>query len=228
MAITLGAVSFDEAHTRVRDKVEEVGGRDERRIDITGMIIGESAISAIEARLDAILDAASAEDYGAELSFRQGRRLWVRREAFVREIAPESLVGSFTLTVAAKEPFEESTTMTTVNWTITASGQTKGVTAGGNLYAKPRLTLVATGSVINPSFSDGTRTMAYSGTVANGSTLVFDGPAGKVTLDGTEVTPYCTGEFPRIAPEGTTLTYTDDAASSHTAAVTITYRDRWW
>jgi hypothetical protein len=56
----------------------------------------------------------------------------------------------------------------------------------------------------------------------------MDGRSGVVTLEGADVTPYTSGEFPRIAPEGTTLTYEDDAASSHTAAVTVAFRDRWW
>lgn len=228
MAVTLGSVTFDEAHTRVRERLEEVGGRDERRIDVSGAIVGESDMEAIEARLDAILDAVSEEDYGAELSLRPGRRLWVRRQAFTREIASDSLVGSFALTLAAKVPLEESIALTTVNWEVTQSGATKSVAAAGNLFSEPTITLVATGSVVNPAFSDGTRTLSYSGVVGDGSSLVLDAPAGKVTLDGEEVTPYCSGEFPRVSSEGTTLTYTDDVASSHTASVTVAYRDRWW
>ena len=38
MAVTLGSVTFDDAHTTVREKLEEVGGRNERRITVSGAI----------------------------------------------------------------------------------------------------------------------------------------------------------------------------------------------
>lgn len=228
MAITLGSLVFDATHTTAREKLEEVGGRDERGIEISGLVLGESSAADIEARLDAILDAASSEDYGAELSLRAGRRLWVRREGYSREVNPESLVGSFTLKLGAKYACEEAVEPTLASWSISESGATKALTAGGNLFARPTISLEATGAIVNPSFGDGTRTLVYSGTVADGSVLVSDASEGCVTLDGEDVTPYTEGVFPRISPEGTTLTYTDDAASSHTAAVEVSFRSRWW
>ena len=228
MAVTLGNVTFDEAHTTVREKLEEVGGRNERRITVSGMIADQNTVAGIEAQLDAILDAASVEDFLAELSLRSGRRFLVRRNAFVREIQGESLVGSFTLELAAQNPFEESTGTTTENWSISASGQTLVVSSAGNVYARPKITFIPTGTVINPTFSDGTRIFAFSGTVQNGEKFIVDPEANVVTLQGIDVTPYTTGDFPRIAPEGTTLTYTDDPSSSHTALAILTFRDRWW
>ena len=41
MAIVLGSVTFDETHTTVRERFEEVGGRDARAIDISGVIVGD-------------------------------------------------------------------------------------------------------------------------------------------------------------------------------------------
>lgn len=228
MAITLGSVTLDEAHTTVREKHEEIGGRDAREIVIGGVIVGEHAVADIEAELDGILAAAPEETCEAELSLRSGRRLLVRRTAYSREVARDSLVGSFELTLEADDPFEESSGVTSANWTITASGNTKVVTSAGTVAARAKVTLVATGSVVNPSFSDGTRTIAYAGTVADGETFVFDGAAGTVTLEGTDVTPYASGVFPFVSPDGTTLTYEDDASSSHTASVTVAFRDRWY
>lgn len=228
MAITLGNVTFDELHTTVREKFEEVGGRDERRIVISGAVVGESTVADIETELDRILDAASVEDYGAELSLRTGRRLWVRRNKFSREVSGESLIGSYALELRAQEPFEEATVPVSAGWTVTASGATRGVTSSGNVFSWPAITLVATGAVVNPSFSDGERTIAYSGIVGDGETVVFDGVAGVVTLEGVDVTAYSSGVFPRVSPEGTTLSYVDDATSTHTADVTVAYSDRWW
>lgn len=228
MAITLGPVTFDDAHTTVREKLEEVGGRNERRITVSGAIVGLSTVAAIEAQIDAILDAASVEDFSAELGLRSGRRLFVRRNKFSREVQSEALVGAFTLELEAKDTFEESTSITTVNWTVTASGQTQAASSAGTVYAKPKISLVATGTIVDPSFSDGTRTIAYSGTVQDGEMLVFDAVTGSAMLEGSDVTPYTSGVYPRISPEGVTLTYVDDAGSSHTAQITVTYRDRWW
>jgi len=228
MPITLGSVTFDELNTTVREKLEEVGGRNERRITLTGLLLGESTVADIEARLDAMLDAASLEDYSGVLSLRAGRRLLVRRDAFKRELRPEELVGAFTLDLSARDPFEESIAETLLNWIIAASGATLNAAALGTMDAKPVITLTATGTLIDPAVSDGTRTIAFSGTVPNGQSLVLDAPAGKVTLAGADVTPYTTGDFPRIAPEGTTLTFTDATGSSHTATATVRFRSRWW
>lgn len=228
MAAILGAVRFDEAGATVHEKYEEVGGRDERRIEIAGLITRESSVAGIEARLDAILNAASTEDYSAELSVREGRRLFVRRTGFSRAISADRLAGSFVLHLDAKDPFEESTEITQSRWDITESGAVLELTTAGNVFAKPVITLTAVGDLVTPSLTDGVRTMTYEGTVPEGSTLTFDAPAAKVTRDGEDVTPYTLGDFVRIAPEGSTLTYTDHASSSHTASATVTYRDRWW
>jgi len=228
MAVTLGSVTFDEAGTTVREKLEEVGGRNERRITLSGLVLNEATPAAIEARLDAILDAASLEDYSGILNLRAGRRLLVRRDAFKRELRPDELVGAFTLELAARDPFEESAAETLITWTIAASGATQVVTPLGTTDAHPLITLVAGGTLIDPALSDGVRTMTFTGTVATGQSLIFDSAAGRVTLAGDEVTPYTTGEFPRLAPEGTTLTYTDAIGSSHTANATIVFRSRWW
>ena len=42
MSITLGPVTFDDSTTAVKEKLEEVGGRDERRITISGIVTGLS------------------------------------------------------------------------------------------------------------------------------------------------------------------------------------------
>jgi hypothetical protein len=228
VAITLNTLTFDLAHTTVRETHQEVGGRRERAIEIAGLIIGESTSAAIEAKLDAILDAASSEDYSAALSIRSGRELYVRRIEFKREIANDALVGSFTLKLHARDPFEQSVDPTSQNWSINASGEAVAVAAGGNHTSLPTITITATGALIDPTLSDGPRGITYHGTVPVGSVLVFDSPGCRAILDGVDVTPYTTGLFPEIAPEGTTLTYTDNAASSHNADADVSFHDRWW
>lgn len=228
MAVTLGSIIFDDSHTTVEERLEEVGGRDERRVTISGFILNKSDVLTIEAELDGILDAASAQDYSAVLSLRTGRRLFVRRDRFERSVEGERLTGSFSLVLLAKDPVEESMTETSVDWNVSTSGDTQGVTPGGNIATRPKLTLACTGTVTNPAISDGVRTMTYSGIVGDGETLIFDGPNRIATLEGVDVTPYTSGDFPQASPEGTTLTYTYSDAAAHSGVVTIAFRDRWW
>lgn len=228
MAITLGSETLDETHTSVEERLEEVGGRDERRITVSGLIFGLSDRDSVEGALDAIIDAASAEDYSTALVLRTGRRLWVRRDRYERAIDGERIAGSFELRLLAKSPFEESVSESSAVWNVAASGAAQAVSPAGNAMTFPRFTLVASGTIVNPTISDGTRSITYSGTVGDGETLILDGSNRTATLEGTDVLPYTDGVFPSAAPEGTTFTYTDDVTSSHTCAITIAYRDRWW
>jgi len=228
VSITLEGITFDERHTTVKDRYEELGGRQVRCVTVSGLIVGASDVAAIEAALDAILDAASVDDFSAALSVRAGRQLWVQRNAFTREIAAEKLVGSFELELDTRAPYEESISGTTVVWNIAASGDQIVIASGGNAPTDAVVTLTAVGDIINPTFSDGQRTITYSGIVSDGQVLKFDGANRQVLLDNADVTPYTDGLFPQLIPEGSTLTYSDDATSSHSANVTVAYNSRWW
>ena len=228
MVIALGDVTFDDAHTTVREKHEEVGGRDAREIELSGLIVGESSVGAIESKLDDILAAVSDADYGAVLSVRTGREMYVRRRAFVREVSGERLVGSFALTLDAENPFEVSSTETVIEWNITESGMTIPIAPGGNVFAELVVTLVAQGNVVNPTFVAEGRTLSYPGIVQNGHELVLDGVSKIATLGGEDVTPYTSGLFLRLGLPQSTVGYGDDESSSHTAAVTLSFRSRWW
>jgi hypothetical protein len=159
MSITLGSVVLDRRYTAVQEKYEEVGGSDERMVILNGIVAGESTVADIEARLDAILEAATQTDYGAALTLRAGRQLNVRRNSFQRDLNADQLTGSFRLELGARDPFEESDTETSVVWNVTASGATQGLTTPGNTDARTVVTLVASGSVVNPVVSDGTRSL---------------------------------------------------------------------
>lgn len=228
MPITLGDITFDAANSAAKETHEEVGGRRERVIELSGLLVGLSSAVAIHDALDAVLAAASTEDYSAELSLRSGRRLFVRRAEFVRNVNAEALTGAFTLKLAAKDPFEESTSLHTVSWPITMSGATQSLNTAGTASAKPIIRLTAQGATVNPALSDGSNAMTYAGSLEPGDVLVLDGRAGMVTLNGTDVTPYVSGTFPEISPAGSIFTYTDAPTSSHMGSVAIEYRDRWW
>ena len=229
MAITLGSVTFDETYTQVKETLEEVGGRNERTIVLSGLIVGEATVNDIHDRLDDILVASSEEDFTADLSIRTNRRFYVRRNGFSREVRPESLTGSFELELKAKQPYEESKFGLSIDWDVTASGETMTFVPGGSLYAPAKIYVKPTvNSIVNPTFSDGVRTIQYQGSVQIGEVLVFDGKTERVTLDGVDVMGYTSGLFPRLEAAGTTLTYTDDATSSHMASIDVEFIARWW
>lgn len=227
MGIRVGAYSFDGGTTVVREEWEVVGGKRTRAIRIAGVLRGRSDRATLDAELDGILQAAS-ETSTVFVSLRTGRRIRVRREAFTREVNERTLTGQFVLDLRADDAYEESEAIRTVSWSAIASGLMIPVTNGGNALAPATITLDALGTIVAPQFSDGTRSLAYGGTVDGGETMSIDGAAGRVWLDGADITPYTTGDFPMIAPGENVLTFTDDNTSSHLADGEVAVRDRWW
>lgn len=225
MGIVLGGYVFDEGRVSVSERLEEVGGRDGRVIVMKGLTARMASAAAVEAALDAILAASSARE---ALSLREGRRMWVTRTDFTRAVAREQRVGSFTLTLRADTPWEEAATASTAAWAIHASATTQALATAGNTWTSPSVALTAVGNLVCPGLSDGERSIVYAGTVPAGSVIVFDGTVGSITVDGVDVTAHGEGAFPRIAPTGTTVTYTDDGTGSHEATAEAAWRDRWW
>ena len=228
MAILLGDYEFDAVHTAVSEKYEEVGGRDARVIQLRGLIEGTGDCAAVEAELDRILAAASGTAAETALSLRPGRRLWVRRMGFKREIMRETPAATFLLTLEAPVPFEESMECIETEWPISASGNALPLTNAGNAETPVHIALTAQDTLIDPGFRIGDRGIRYSGTLAAGDLLIFDAGRSLAWLNGDEVTPYTTGRFPRAAPGVNTLIYEDDEASVHLAQAVVLYRNRWW
>ena len=226
MSITLGDYTFSGPLTAVSESLEELGGRDTRAIRLQGVIDGLPTQDALEAALALLLQNASASEH-VPLSLRDGRRFLVRRTAFKREINVPALSAAFTLILEAMPPYEEAIGDTTINWFFASAGATKPCPSAGTLSTDPVITLEAMDTLIRPAFGDGVRTLVYDGVLETGDALVVDGPAARVLLNDTEVTPYTQGLFPRIAAPSTTITYTDDPGSSHAGAATIFYFDRW-
>ena len=227
MAISVGTYTFDARTTTVRETYERVGGKETRLITLTGLLRGLADRGAIDTALDGIMAAVSTED-PVYVSIREGRRIRARRESLAREIHGHHLTGQFVVGMRAETAYEESTDPHESPWSIFSSGATLSVANSGNRETVPVVTLTALGSVIGPAVSDGTHTISYGGVLDFGAVLQFDGEGGRVWLDGADVTAYTTGAMPRLAPGETSLTYTDDASSSHLLSGTVTWRDRWW
>lgn len=227
MPITLNNYNFDPNHTAVREEHRELAGQDGRTIVISGVVPGLSSVVSIESALDSVLAAAS-DTEDALLSLRAGRVMRVRRQKFTREIQQAALVGRYELTLHAENAFEESATPTILPWTITTSGATRTLTQPGNAPTPALLVLQANGNLTTPSLSDGTRTITFGGVLPAGMVIEFDGVQRQARLEGADITPYVTGEFPFLLPGSNTLTYNDAPASSHLAQVAIWFYARWW
>lgn len=227
MAISVGGHVFDSASTVVQEAYEIVGGSQTRAIRIAGLVRGVGDLTALNETLDTIAKVAS-ESVPALVSIRAGRRLFARREKFSREVNARALVGSFVLDLRADDAWEESESLKESAWNITVSGATRNVTNDGNADALPMISLTAESVLHTPALGDGVRTLTYEGTVPNGATLVVDSPLRRVLLDGADVTPYTSGDFPVLEPGLTTLEYTDDPSSTHLASAVVSFRDRWW
>lgn len=227
MAISVGGHTFDATTTVAQEAYEVVGGSRTRAIRITGLVRSVGNLSDLIEALDTIAKVAS-ESVPTVISLRAGRRLFARREKFVREVNARALVGSFVLDLRADDAWEEAETLKETTWTITLSGATRSVTNDGNADAMPVISLTAESVLHTPALGDGVRTLTYEGTVPNGATLVIDSAQRRVLLDGADVTPYTFGEFPFLEPGATTLEFTDDPSSTHLASAVVAFRDRWW
>ena len=227
MAISVGGHVFDGATTVVQEAYEIVGGSQTRAIRITGLVRGAGNLTALIEVLDTIAKAAS-EIVPTVVSIRAGRRLFARREKVSREVNARALIGQFVLDLRAEDAWEESEALKESEWSIALSGATRDVTNDGNADAMPVVTLTAENVLHTPALSDGVRTLTYEGTVPNGAILVIDSLQRRVLLDGVDVTPYTSGDFPILVPGETTLEYTDDPSSTHFAHAVVSFRDRWW
>lgn len=227
MPVLLDTLLLDDPSIAVREQLEELGGRDARTIIVTG-ILSSGALADLESSLDAIIQTASPAGGAFFMSIRSGRRLWVRRTAFTREVMRSALAGAFTLTLSAEDPLEESLAETEIVTDISAPGDSVAVATPGNAPSPVLITLLAEGTLVEPAISDEERTMRYMGTVATGERLAFDGIEGKLRLDGVDVTPYSEGSFPKITPAVTTLTYTGAATSTHAAKLHVVFHPKWY
>ncbi len=227
MPITLNTHTFDPALTTAREDHQELAGQDGRTIRINGILQGLPDTPAIEAALDNILAAAS-EDEITLLSLRPGRQLRVRRKKFTREVQKEALLGRFELILHAEDPFEEATDLTIWPWSVSNSPATRDITLNSTAPTPILLILQANNTLIEPSITDGTRTIAYDGVLPTGTVLELDGKRRQARIDGNDVTPYIPGEFPLLTPGPNTLTYTDDPTSTHNALIAIWFNERWW
>ena len=226
--IKLNDYNFDEDYTTVTEKLREVGGSDSREFRISGLVVGKTTLSEIEAELDQILEEASKGDSQVFLQLRVGRGFNCERDRFERGVLEQERIGCFVLWLLARDPHEYSESENTGQWVVTESGAQKQLSASGNVFSLPVLEITAGGTLVEPCVSDGERSMKYVGQMVEGDELVINCAERSVVLNGEEVLPYTEGEFLRLEPGGTTFVYADGEGSSHSCTIDIKWYDRWW
>jgi hypothetical protein len=226
MPILLGSRIFADDVVQVRDKIEEVGGRDERIIELAGVLSVRSGAADLEAELDRVAAAASDEDYGTPLVLRPNRRLWVRRDAFTRERGLDGRTASFRLKLAARDPCEESTALDSVHSQATASGAQFSIAYDGSAPTPLTIHVTAHGPADYPSLEADGRRITYEGRLEDGAVLVFDGAERRAQLDGSDVTAHTTGLFPSLPPGGAALRYFYES-DWHMGDIEASFRKRW-
>ncbi|NLV41285.1 MAG: hypothetical protein GXY15_08670 [Candidatus Hydrogenedentes bacterium] len=225
----IGALELDPALTAAKETRERREDGWHRLIALTGLPPLAATAAIREAFLDTLWAAAApGGDAPVSVSLRTGRAFAAHALRLTRENLRGGGEGAFSALLEALTPWEEAETASTAPWGIAAQGAILAVPCSGTLDAPLTLAFTASGTVYFPSFTDGARTLSFSGTVPGGKTLLLDGPREKAWLDGADVTGQCAGAFPRIGPgPATTLQYLDDPDSSHTGSAALSWRDRW-
>ncbi len=227
--VTIGDYSFPERSTAVDIESKFIDGKLKKIVRIDAIVLGSGSASDFSANIEDLEGEVERFDRGeADLSVTSGRYYRGTRLALRRTVDSESKFGAFEILLLTDDRFERSSALHEEEKTITASGDTLTVSQEGNADALPEITLTATGDLVYPTLSDGTRSLTYNGTISAGSVLVIDADAKTAILDGeTNALPKITGSFPVLSPGDTTLTYTDNEDSSHDAVLVVRFRDTW-
>lgn len=226
MELTIDGYTFDPARTAMREERQEIAGQESRLFRITGMLPSNGDPAAVEAVLD-YLGATLAPEAVVDLFLHPGRRLPVRRQKFTREIHADTGDARFEILLRAEQRYEESTGILDLHWTATESGAQYTFEANGTAIMKPAILLQADAVLTAPSITDGVRTITYNAVLLAGAELRLDSVAAQASLDGVDITPYVSGEFPWIGPGTNLFSYTDETVGAFNAELRIIYSERW-
>lgn len=225
---TLGAYSFRADRTRVLSDLRFVEDRLRRQVELLGLLDGFPTRADFQAELAGLDAAVEAFEAGqATLSLVAGRWLAGRVLRYRKTVDEAARSAAFRLIVLSEDRYERSQTLHEATLELTASGQSLALENAGTAESRPRLTLTALGALLDPRLGDGARALTYHGALAPGDALLLNCDAHTAELSGGNALHELVGDWPRLAPGATTLTYSDDAASSHSGLLRVEYRDFW-
>ncbi len=226
---SVGDFTFPERRTVVTVRTREVLSRVRREIEIVSLFCSYASLSQLESDLEMLEGELERFDRReAGLSLHPGRYLMGWRRDWQKLIEPQARAASIRLLALTDDRFERSIEEHVLNVSVAQQSQATPVSHAGNGWAFPQCSIAATGTLINPSFSDGSRTLTCNVQLSPGETLQIDSDRRSVLKNGTaNVLSQTLGEFPLLEPGGGELVYADDAASSHLGSLEIRYRDLW-
>lgn len=227
--VTLGGFVFPEQRTFVRVRTREVLSRVRKEIEIYSLLIHYASLEGLRGDLEALEGELEKLDRGeVSLSIHEGRYFMGRRRDLQRFVEPRHLAATIHLLVLTEDRFERSVEEHQETLALSESGQAMVVSQAGSGLAFARFLLTAGGTLVKPRISDGTRSVVFEASLESGETLELDGDARTAKRNSSEnVLHLVSGEFPLLSPGDTTITYTDDEASSHTGTLEVRYRDLW-
>lgn len=169
--------------------------------------------------------------------YRENQRLYIATDRYINLAVLDSLEEKFdkgfllrqaVLTAEYKctDPFWHAPPVTT---TVSTTGVPRVFTIsnGGNVDTAPVITVTAPASGAVPDVrisnaANGRESVFRDPRLANGASVVIDGAAGTVTLDGGNAVNAFYGAFPRLEPGNNLLTYTGARCT-----IQIAYERRW-
>jgi len=240
--MNIGAYEFAYNPTDIRDRIEihrvrkpvlsgEISYIQKmsvtRDISFTGMLLAASETD--ETEPDAFRAACMATA-PLNLYIRSDRiyKIYPEVVGWGRKVGPQ-YQRQIELRAMLAEPYQMSATEHTTVWDVSTSGDTDTFANAGNKEVEPAIQIVCdTASLINPVISDGTRSLTVTGTMSKDDSLVIARDWTALLNGSTDWSGKLSGDYPQLAKSATTtLTYTDDGASSHDATVNVVWRDFW-
>ena len=182
------------------------GMLDAKRISLAGLLIrplGNNTANYLRTQLDALKAglAQGPANFGIESD-----RYWRQCQAEQYEDSYEPTgyqnIVSVSFNVVTGDPFSYDTTARTGGGALTATGQTKAVSNGGNASGAPQISLtVGTTGTLSASITNQTTgdVFTLNGAVVSGQIIIIDSLTETVTRSGVDVTSLFDGQFARLA-----------------------------
>ncbi len=227
--IRIGDLTLSDESTAVHERRDTDSGLPARTIRVSGSVGDAATWAELESRLDNIARAALGGETGTvELGLRPDRHIIAHLQRLDREVHRTGREAVFTALFTSDQAMEVADSDTQLPWTVQAWGSALPLENEGTAPAAVRIQFTASGTIMVPAFDDGVRRLTYGGAMGPGQVLVIDGTARRVTLNGTDVTAQVSGDYPQLAPGGSTLRFYDDFDSSHQGAAIVAWRASWW
>lgn len=217
---------FSPNEIGVIDRIEQDPAGPVRRITCCGLMRPPGLVAPPSFRMDALAASLLTSTSPLPLSLRPGRRLWARTRRLIRELRPEG--AAFRIEFDSTDPCEEDIDLSSIDWSVSAWGDTLTVEVPGTAPAPFSFRLTARATLEAPTLSDGVRTIHWMGVMDPGDVLELNGISRTARLNAIPADSLLAGDWPLAGPGNTPLRFEDDVDSNHLADIHVSWRNRWW